>query len=369
MLAARIGCGAVIGALVLGCGDDDDTGFRPPNTTTPVGTFDGLFNDVVTGFNFPFDIGIVSEEPLEPGTIAAGDILVANYGTSEVLLADPVAGSSASAFYDGTPDGLRGATAVSIPPDGHVWAAFEQGGDANSGGIAILSSTGERIAVLDGAMLPGAFANPGGICYGGNPAAGVFYFYLVNLGDGTAWRIRATNTAGDGAEAKQIGSGLATGTPGNPGTAPTGVKSQDLPQGGARGCVHYRGRLYVADAQNARVARFDDAEQSALINPVPLEDTPPDLVTYPTDVTVNSEGVLIVISYDNAHAFVALATPNGSFIDNGLYNLNVNSGNYGTQVARDTIWFTRANNTNGALRAITPSPADPPTTTGPFPAQ
>jgi hypothetical protein len=115
--------------------------------------------------------------------------------------------------------------------------------------------------------------------------------------------------------------------------------------------------------------RFDDADLNGDISPVALEDTPAELVTYPTGVTVNNEGALIVISYDNAHAFVALDLPSGAFRDNGLYDLNVNSGNHGTQVARDTIWFTRANNSNGALRAITQSQSHPPSTDGPFPVQ
>ncbi|MFV8754621.1 hypothetical protein ACNOYE_29075, partial [Nannocystaceae bacterium ST9] len=75
------------------------------------------------------------------------------------------------------------------------------------------------------------------------------------------------------------------------------------------------------------------------------------------------------ISYDNAHAFVTLELPEGGFIDDGLQDLNVNAGNYGTAVAFGTIWFTRANNSNGTLRAITPEQDVPPTTEGPFPPQ
>jgi hypothetical protein len=78
---------------------------------------------------------------------------------------------------------------------------------------------------------------------------------------------------------------------------------------------------------------------------------------------------LIVISYDNAHAFVALETPGGGFLDNGLHDLNVNSGNYGLAVAENSIWFTRANNQNGSLRAVTPNQGEPPSTAGPFPPQ
>ena len=105
------------------------------------------------------------------------------------------------------------------------------------------------------------------------------------------------------------------------------------------------------------------------VSGVSLEDTPPELVTYPTGVAVNGEGELIVISYDNAHAFVSLDLPGGAFIDNGLNDLNVNSGNHGMAVAADTIWFTRANNSNGALRAITQNMSTPPSTAGPFPPQ
>ena len=86
-------------------------------------------------------------------------------------------------------------------------------------------------------------------------------------------------------------------------------------------------------------------------------------------VTVNDDGFLIVISYDNAHAFVTLELPGGGFVDNGLHDLNVNAGNYGTAVAFETIWFTRANNKNGSLRAVTPDLDHPPGTYEPFPPQ
>ena len=79
------------------------------------------------------------------------------------------------------------------------------------------------------------------------------------------------------------------------------------------------------------------AGTGADIDGVPLEDTPQELVTFPTDLAVNDAGDLIVISFDNAHAFVSLSLPSGGFIDNGLHDLNVNAGNYGVAVAQDTI--------------------------------
>jgi hypothetical protein len=258
---------------------------------------------------------------------------------------------------------------VSVPGDGTVWAAFERGGDGDAGGIVVLDDSGSRIALIDGATQAGAFANPGGICYGGE-LGGRSLFYFTNKGDGTVWRVSAASTAGDDPQIEQVGAGLATGTLGNPGTVSSPVSNKkDLPEGGVRGCASAGGRVYVADAQNARIVRFDEADSGSDINGVALEDTPPDLVTYPTDVTINSEGALIVISFDNAHAFVSLELPGGGFLDNGLHDLNVNSGNYGTQVGDGTIWFTRANNTNGALRAITQDQQHPPTTTGLYPAQ
>jgi hypothetical protein len=157
---------------------------------------------------------------------------------------------------------------------------------------------------------------------------------------------------------------------GNPGTPGHGISTAtDTPQGGARGCAYTNGSLYVADAQNARVVRFDGAGTGTNITGVALEKTPAGLLTFPTDVAVNDVGDLLVISYDNAHAFVSLKLPNGEFIQNGLHDLNVNAGNYGMALARDTIWFTRANNRNGALRAITPKQNVLPVTDGPFPAQ
>ena len=100
-----------------------------------------------------------------------------------------------------------------------------------------------------------------------------------------------------------------------------------------------------------------------------LEDLGAGLVTYPTDLTINDEGYLIIISYDNAQAFVTVELPTGRFVDNGLHDLSVNAGNYGTAVAAGTVWFTRANNQNGTLRAITPTQDVLPTTEGPFPPQ
>jgi hypothetical protein len=360
---------ALAPAVSCHCGEEEND-----DDTTEVGTFDGLFDDVAVGFNFPFDIAIVPADPASSPGVAAGDIVVASYGTSEIMLVpDPsdIAGAAAQQFYDGAEAGLRGATAISIPPSGDVWASFEQGGDGDAGGIVALSPAGERMVLLDNAVQAGAFARPGGLCWGGeieDPARNLFFF--VNMDDGTAWRISVASTAGDDARIERVGSGLATGSRGNPGSPGNGLSSSnDLPQDGARGCVFHEGSLYVADAQNARVVRFDGVDVGVDVEGVPLEDTPPELVTYPTDVAVNNDGVLIVISYDNAHAFVALDTPTGAFVDNGLYNLNVNSGNYGTAVAADTIWFTRANNSNGALRAITEDQSVPPSTAGPFPAQ
>jgi hypothetical protein len=366
--------GAALFAVTLaGCscnGDDDGNG-----GTSEVGTYEGLFDGVVTGFNFPFDIAIVPEDPEAEDGILAGDILVASYGTSEVMLARDPSGEpearDAEPFYAGPDDGLRGATAVSIPPSGHVWATFEQGAEGDMGAVAVLSPTGDRLAILDGAVEPGAFAHPGGICYGGEIEDGErTLFFMVNLGDGTAWRISVASAEGDDPELFLVGGGLATGTAGSPGTPGNGLNtSSDLPQGGARGCAYQDGSLYVADAQNARIVRFDEAHLDGETEPVALEDTPSDLVTHPTDVTINDVGDLIVISYDNAHAFVSLGLPSGEFIDNGLHDLNVNAGNYGTAVAHTTIWFTRANNKNGALRAITPEQGIPPSTDGPFPPQ
>lgn len=364
-------------AAAIGCSDDDPYyGPSGGGGTTQVGTFSGLFDNVVDGYNFPLDIAIVPAHIVEEsGGILPGDILAANYGTSEILLATDPSGPNAQAtaepFFDGTSSGLRGATAVAMAPDGHVWAAFEQGGDGDDGGVVVLSPTGEEVQVLDNGELSGAFARPGGVCYGGIVSdETMVWFYLVNMDDGTAWRIEASDWDGADAVAVRVGSGLATGSAGNPGTPGNGLtSSNDLPEDGARGCVYDFGSLYVADAQNQRVVRFDDADLGEDITPGSLDDVPNDLLTYPTGVTVNSEGALIVISYDNAHAFVSLTLPGGGFIDNGLQDLNVNSGNHGVQVAHDTIWFTRANNSNGALRAITADQQHPPSTDGPFPIQ
>ncbi len=368
---------AIASCMLLGaCGDDPSGRYDddPIDDTTEVGTFSGLFDDVAVGFNYPYDIGLVPTA-VRGDVLTSGDILVANYGTSEVLLArDPSGGGTGTAaepFYDGGDDGLRGAMAVSVAPDGTVWAAFERGGDGDSGGIAVLSPDGDLLNLIDASVASGAFSSPSGICYGEDlaPGGGVLFF-MINKGDGSAWRIDAANMAGDDVVMARVGSGLATGTLGNPGTTPDGVKNKkDLPEGGARGCAYLRGRLYVADAQNSRIVRFDEADVGEDMSGVALEDTPSDLVTYPTDVTINNEETLIVISFDNAHAFVALETPTGAFYDNGLHDLNVNSGNYGTQVADGTIWFTRANNENGALRAITQDQDTPPTTDGEFPPQ
>ncbi|MCX4241550.1 NHL repeat-containing protein [Paraliomyxa miuraensis] len=376
--------------LSLSCGGPDDGGGTDTDGTSVVGLFEGLFDDVVTGFNFPFDIAIApgkaledqetegEDDPAYDDLIAPGVIVVANYGTSELMLAgDPTGGSGGAAtpLLDGTAEGLMGATAVAITPDRFVWATFEQGGVDGNGGIAILDPDGALVQVIDGGVDAMAFANPGGICFGGatddgNGALVDSFVFVINLGDGTAWRIDADDTAGANPVVTRVGTGLARGTPGSPGSPGNGITtSSELPQGGARGCAFHEGNLYVADAQNARIVRFDGAHDDGEITGVALEDTPAELVTYPTDVTVNDEGFLIVISYDNAHAFVTLELPGGGFVDNGLHDLNVNAGNYGTAVAFETIWFTRANNKNGSLRAVTPDQSHPPGTYEPFPPQ
>ncbi len=377
MMTARTSMSArlssiVLGAAVLaimqaGCGCNDDG----PGDTSLVGTYDGLFDNVATGFNFPLDLAIVPDTAGATDGVMAGDIVVASYGTSEVyLVADPGT-ADPEPLYAGTDDGLQGTTAISIPPDGNVWAAFEQGGEGDAGGIVVLSPAGDVLAVLDRTTDAIAFDRPGGLCYGGQSSDGTArWMFMVNMGDGTAWRIDMSDGAGSEAAFTLIGSGLATGTAGRPGTPGSGITtSGDLPDGGARGCVHHMGSLYVADAQNARVVRFDGVDTGVDLTGTPLEDTPPDLATYPTGVAVNEEGTLLVISYDNAHAFVALYTPSGGFVDNGLFDLNVNAGNHGMALGHDTIWFTRANNSNGALRAVTPTMDDPPTTQGPIIAQ
>lgn len=353
--------------MLLACPASDEG----DDETSLVGTFDGLFDDVATGFNFPFDIGIVPDDPLTQDAIEGGDIFVANYGTSEIFrVPNPtdLMGVAAEPFFDGTSEGLEGAMAVSIPSHTHVWAAFEQGGVDDRGGVVVLDEAGAVSAVFDADNDPDAFANPGGLCFGGWSDDGLIArFFVINLGDGTAWRMDVAALDGSDPVFTRVGSGLATGTLGNPGSPGNEVSSNDLPEGGARGCAYAGGSLYVADAQNARVVRFDAADLNGDVEALPLEET--NLVTYPTDLTINSDGFLIVISYDNAHAFVTLELPDGGYIDDGLQALSVNAGNYGTAVALDTIWFTRANNTNGALRAITPEQEVLPTTLGPFPAQ
>ncbi len=364
--------------LLCACGDDDDGGGGDGDGgTTQVGAFEGLFDNVVTGYNFPLDIAIVPHMVDGPAPdLLGGDILAANYGTSEVLLAVDPSGPSgqpeAEPFFDGTQSGLSGATSVAMAPDGHVWAAFEQGGDGNDGGVVVISPSGDEVMVLDGSTEAGAFARPGGICFGGGLVLdeAVPRFFMVNMDDGTAWRIDANDWDGSDATLTLVGNGLATGSAGNPGEPGSPLSSSsDLPEDGARGCAYHDGDLYVADAQNARVVRFEDAFEGEDLSPTVMEDTPTELVTYPTGVTINGEGNLIICSYDNAHAFVSLLLPTGAFHDNGLQDLNVNSGNHGTQVAEDTIWFTRANNSNGSLRAITIDQDHPPSTAGDFPVQ
>ncbi|HVI03369.1 MAG TPA: hypothetical protein VM869_31950 [Enhygromyxa sp.] len=353
----------------LGCRDDDDA-----DDTSAIGSFDGLFDGVATGLNFPFDIGIAPDDPATSDDIEGGDIYVANYGTSEIMrVLDPSgepSGAAAVPIFDGTAIGFAGAMAISVPRHDRVWAAFEQGGANGTGGIAILDGDGSLIATLDSSTHD-AFFNPGGLCFGSwdEPGA-IAYFYLVNFGDGSAWRIAFSSLDGTDPTFTQIGSGLATGSPGNPGSPGNGLtSSSDLPQDGARGCAYAGGSLYVADAQNARIVRFDDANVDDGIDGVGLEDLGAGLVTYPTDVTINEEGYLIIISYDNAQAFVTVELPTGRFVDNGLHDLSVNAGNYGVAVAAGTVWFTRANNSNGTLRAITPEQDVLPTTAGPFPPQ
>lgn len=363
---------AVLASLALvACRGDDGSG---SDETSAVGTFSGLFDDVATGFNFPFDIGIAPDDLETSDVIEGGDIFVANYGTSELLrVPNPSeqAGVVAQPFFDGTSEGLAGAMAISVPHPDFVWAAFEQGGSDDRGGVVVLDPSGAPLAVLDAAAHPEAFANPGGLCFGGwNADASLARFFLVNLGDGTAWRIDVSGLDGSDAVFTRVGTGLATGTPGNPGSPGSGLtNSNDLPEGGARGCAYADASLYVADAQNARVVRFDTADVGSEVEALPLAATPPDLVTHPTDLAINDDGYLIVISYDNAKAFVTLELPEGGYIDDGLQNLNVNAGNYGVAVAFGTIWFTRANNSNGTLRAITPDRDTLPTTLGPFPPQ
>ena len=340
--------------------------------TSAIGAFNGLFDGVATGMNFPLDIGIAPDDPITEDSVEGGDIYIANYGTSEIMRASGQgSGEVAESIFDGSSVGLAGATAISVPSHTRVWATFEQGGEADAGGIAILDQDGGMIATLDGQANAAAFANPGGICYGGMSADGVTaYFYLVNLGNGTAWRIEASNLDGDDATFTQIGSGLATGTPGSPGTPGNGLSSStDLPDGGARGCAYDLGSLYVADMQNDRIVRFDDAASDDGIDGIALEDLDAGLLNDPTDLTVNADGYLIITSYENAQAFLTVELPRGSFIDNGLQDLSVNAGNYGVAVAAGTVWFTRANNQNGTLRAVTPEQDVLPTTAGPFPPQ
>ncbi|PRQ06787.1 hypothetical protein [Enhygromyxa salina] len=357
--------------VLTACNHDDGEA----DDTSAIGLFSGLFDGVATGMNFPLDIGVAPDDPLTPDDIEGGDIYIANYGTSEIMwVRDPSGDSSsgdADPIFDGTSVGFAGATAVSVPTHTRVWASFEQGGEGDAGGIAILDQDGALIATIDGSDESDAFANPGGLCYGGRSADGLIeYFYMINLGDGTAWRIEASTLDGDDLTFTRIGSGLATGTPGNPGSPGNGLtSSSDLPDGGARGCVYDLGSLYVADMQNDRVVRFDDAATDDGIDGVALEDLPAGNLNDPTDLTVNAEGYLIIISYENAKAFLTVELPRGGFIDNGLQNLSVNAGNYGVAVASGTVWFTRANNQNGTLRAVTPEQDVPPTTEGPFPPQ
>jgi len=354
----------------MSCTDDDD-GNDGNDDTSAVGTFEGLHDGVAVGFNFPFDIGLVPDDPKTKDDDEGGDIFVANYGTSEVMRVPDPAGESgvpAQSIFDGTSEGLMGATAISIPHPDVVWASFEQGGAGGNGGIVILEPNGKVIDVLDADDMDGAFARPGGLCYGGRAGDdGPYRFFFTNMDDGTVWRIFVGDLEGTDPVFERVGEGLATGNAGRPGSPGNGLtSSSDLPEGGVRGCAYHAGRVYVADAQNARIVRFEDADKGIDITGDALEDTPGDLVTYPTDVAVNEDGYLLVISYDNAHAFVSLELPGGGFFDDGLQELNVNSGNYGMALGLDTIWFTRANNKNGTLRAVTPEQDQLPSTEGPY---
>ena len=354
----------------LGCRNDGEA-----DDTSAIGAFDGLFDGVATGMNFPLDIGIAPDDPLTEDDVEGGDIYVANYGTSEIMWvrdpSDSEGGEDASPIFDGTSIGFAGPMAVSVPTFDRVWTAWEQGGEGDAGGLAILDADGNLIASFDNADAPEAFANPGGLCFGGwDEDMVTAYFYLVNFGDGSAWRIEASSVDGDDAAFTQIGGGLSTGTPGNPGSPGNGLtSSSDLPQGGARGCAYDLGSLYVADNQSDQVVRFDDAASNDGIDALTLEDLPGGRLNNPVDLTVNDEGYLIIISYENANALLTVELPRGGFIDDGLQDLSVNAGNYGIAVATGTVWFTRANNQNGTLRAVTPSQDIRPSTAGPFPPQ
>ena len=72
---------------MLSCNGDDGGDGVGDTDTTVVGTFNGLFDDVVVGFNFPFDIGIVPDDPLTE-EIEGGDIYVADYGRSRIMRID-----------------------------------------------------------------------------------------------------------------------------------------------------------------------------------------------------------------------------------------------------------------------------------------
>src|SRR5690606_5380624 len=116
-----------------------------------------------------------------------------------------------------------------------IWAAFERGGKGDAGGIAVLDGEGRLVTLLDGAVDAEAFRNPGGLCFGGwSPDGAVVRFFLVNLGNGTAWRIEAASADGEHATFARVGGGLAVGMPGNPGQPGSGLtSSKDLPEGGA----------------------------------------------------------------------------------------------------------------------------------------
>ena len=47
-----------------------------------------------------------------------------------MLVTDPGGEATSSQLHAGPDDGLAGATAISVPPDGTIWAAYEQAGSS-----------------------------------------------------------------------------------------------------------------------------------------------------------------------------------------------------------------------------------------------
>ena len=142
---------ALWSALILtgsACSGDRDDGEGDGGTeTSEVGLFSGLFDNVATGLNYAYDIAIVpgpgGTGTATEATALAGDILIANYGTSEVLrVPNPTDAAwplAVEPFFDGAEVGLAGPMGISVPGDGPVWVAFEWGGEGDQGGIAVLS--------------------------------------------------------------------------------------------------------------------------------------------------------------------------------------------------------------------------------------